>query len=130
MNENSIKRTRGRRSLGATIHHYREQSGLSQRQLAAMVGMHHSVLARIESDEVTQPSAELLQRLSDALDIDASELLAYIGVKPSLPEPHVYFRKAYGMSEAQAREAVKMVEERYINMKTQGQVSKTRGGKP
>ena len=104
-------------SLAAAVRAYREQAGLSQRQLASMVGMHHSLLARIENGEVIQPSAELLQRLADTLEVDAAELLAFIGVKPALPEPRVYFRREFGVSDAEAREIVKLIEERYPKQK-------------
>lgn len=100
-------------SLGATIRTYREQAGLSQRQLAAMAELHHSVLARIENGEVTSPSADLLQRLADVLEVDAAELLAFIGVKPDLPKPQFYFRRAYGLTQAEAEEAARLIAERY-----------------
>jgi transcriptional regulator with XRE-family HTH domain len=103
----------GRHSLGSTIRAYREQAGLSQRQLAAMAELHHSLLARIESGEVEKPGAELLQRLSDTLEIDAQELLGFIGVRPTLPEPHTYFRKEFGVSDKEAREIVRHINERY-----------------
>ena len=93
-------------ALGAYIRVVRERAGLSQRQLASLAGFHHSMLARLESGEVTeQPKPENLQRLADALKIDSADLLAFLGVKPSVPEPRVYFRRAYGMSEDEAAEA-------------------------
>jgi transcriptional regulator with XRE-family HTH domain len=102
-----------RASLGDVIRAYREQAGLSQRQLAAMADLHHSLLARIENGDVERPGAELLQRLGDTLEIDAQELLSFIGVRPALPEPRAYFRRAYGLSETQAREAARLIEQRY-----------------
>jgi hypothetical protein len=47
--------------------------------------------------------------------LDTSELLAFIGVKPSsvLPPADIYFRKRYGMTEEQARQAAELIEERY-----------------
>ena len=93
-------------TLGAYIRVVREQAGLSQRQLASLAGFHHSMLARLESGEVAeQPKPENLQRLADALGIDSADLLAFLGVKPSVPEPRVYFRRAYGMSDSEAAEA-------------------------
>lgn len=93
-------------TLGAYIRAIRERAGLSQRQLASLAGFHHSMLARLESGEVAeQPKPENLQRLADALGIDSGDLLAFLGVKPSVPEPRVYFRRAYGMSDSEAAEA-------------------------
>jgi transcriptional regulator with XRE-family HTH domain len=99
-------------TLGGTVRQYREAAGLSIRQLAPLVGAHHSMLARIEANQTT-PSADLVQRIADVLEADASELLAYIGVKPNTPEPRVYFRKAYGLSDAEALEIVRELDERY-----------------
>lgn len=100
-------------SLGTVVRAYREETGFSQRQLAAMVGMHHSLLARIENGDVTQPSAELLQRLADTLEIDAQELLQFIGVRPVIPEPTMYFRREFGLSDAEAEEMVRFIKDKY-----------------
>lgn len=75
----------------------REAAGLSIRQAAPLIGCHHSVLARIENGETTRPSPELLQNMATVYEVDAEQLLAHIGIKPTLPEPKVYFRKAYGI---------------------------------
>jgi len=99
-------------TLGATIRRHREAAGLSIRKLAPLVGIHFANLARLENDEVEQPSAEVLQRIADVLEADASELLAYVGVKPNTPEPRVYFRKAYGLSDEEALQVVKELDER------------------
>ncbi len=42
------------------------------------------------TDQNDNPSAEKLQRLAEVLELDPAELLAYIGVQPSLPEPRLY----------------------------------------
>src|SRR5262245_45209871 len=101
------------RSLAAVVRWYREDAGLSIRQLAPLVGAHHSLLARIESGQVTQPSAELLQRIADVLGADPAELLAFIGVKAEPMPPRVYFRKAYGLSDEEAMQIVRELDERF-----------------
>src|SRR6266849_5822966 len=118
MADTQSSRKHSPRSLGETIRAHREAAGLSQRQLGSMADLHHSLLARIESGEVEKPSAELLQRLADTLEIDAQALLEFIGVKPNLPEPQVYFRKEFGVSDREAREIVKLIEERYVKKKS------------
>lgn len=107
-------------SLASVIRQAREAAGLSIRQLAPLVGAHHSLLARIEAGEVTRPSPEMVQRIAEALELDSTELLAFIGVKPSsvLPEPRIYFRRAYGMSDREAREAARRITELYGEPKT------------
>jgi transcriptional regulator with XRE-family HTH domain len=97
-------------SLGATIRAGREAAKLSLRECAALVGVHYSYLSRLESGENDRPAPETLQRLAEVLELDASELFAFIGVKPVLPEPKMYFRRAYGMSDAEAAEATAIIE--------------------
>jgi transcriptional regulator with XRE-family HTH domain len=107
-------------TLGAYIRVVRERASLSQRQLASLAGFHHSMLARLESGEVAeQPKLENLQRLADALKIDSADLLAFLGVKPSVPEPKVFFRRAYGMSEDEAVEAERVISELRAHMHEQ-----------
>jgi transcriptional regulator with XRE-family HTH domain len=98
-------------TLASVVRAAREAAGLSIRQLAPLVRAHYSVLARIEAGDVTRPSPEMVQNIAQALELDASELLAFIGVKATLPEPKVYFRKAYGMSEREAEEAEAVIAE-------------------
>lgn len=99
------------KSLGEAVRRAREEAGLSVRALAASVGISASNITRLEAGEHQAPSAGLLQRIADVLEIDSAELLDFIGVKPSLPEPRTYFRRAYGMNDKQAREAVRLIEQ-------------------
>lgn len=97
-------------TLGQVVKAGREQAGLSIRECAKLVGLHYSNLSRLEAGEHDRPTAETLQRLADVLELDAATLLAFIGVKPALPEPKIYFRRAYGMSETEAAEAAAIIE--------------------
>lgn len=97
-------------SLGTYLRAARERAGLSLRQVALQAGIDYGYLSRIESGEKKKPSADILQGLADALSIDSAELFAFFGVKPSMPEPKVYFRQAYGMSEREAAEAAVIIE--------------------
>ena len=89
-------RTRQPVTLASVIRQARKAPGLSIRQLAQVVGAHHSLLARIELGEVTRPSPDMVQRIADTLELDPSALLTFIGVKPTtvLPAPRIYFRRA------------------------------------
>ena len=55
----------------------------------------------------------MVQRIAEALELDSSELLAFIGVKPSsvLPAPRMYFRRAYGMTDAEAQETAARIDD-------------------
>ena len=96
----------GPSTLAECLRTAREQAGISQRQLASRVGIHNSYLARLESGETANPAAELLQRIADVLEISSTDLLVFIGVKPSegLPELAPYLRAKYQLDEAAVRE--------------------------
>lgn len=98
-------------TLASVVRQGREAAGLSLRQLATLVGIDFSVLSRIEAGKVARPSPQVVQNLAEVLELDASELLAFIGVKMTLPEPKVYLRKAYGFSEREAEEAAAIIAE-------------------
>lgn len=94
--------TTQRPSLGARLRQARTTAGLSVRELASLAGIHHSYLVKLETDQNANPSADKLQRLAEVLKLDSAELLTYIGVEPSLPEPRVYFRRKLGVNAEQA----------------------------
>ncbi|WP_329051194.1 helix-turn-helix domain-containing protein [Amycolatopsis sp. NBC_01488] len=90
--------------LGHRIRLAREQSKLTLRQLAGEVGVDHGYIAHLEKGSKKNPSAELLQKIAEALHVDPSELLECIGIKPSsiLPKPRDYFLRALGATEEEA----------------------------
>ena len=96
----------GQSTLAEYLRTARERADISQRQLAARVGIHHSYLARLESGENDSPAAEVLQTIADVLEISSADLMAFIGVKPpeGLPELAPYLRAKYRMDEAAIRE--------------------------
>jgi len=99
-------------ALGEFLRTERERVGISKRQLAEAIGVDHAYIIKLENGERKNPSGEVLQGIADALKIDVAELLAFVGVRPSYPEPTVYFRKVYGMTDQEAREAAKLLEKR------------------
>jgi transcriptional regulator with XRE-family HTH domain len=99
-------------TLGSFIATHREAAGLSQRELAARAGLHHSLLSRIESGEISAGrTPEHLQGIADALAIDVSDLLGFLGVKPRLPEPRAYFRRKLGINARDADVLAQLVED-------------------
>jgi len=67
-------------SLGAAIRHAREQTpGMTIRELGRLTGISHTQLSRIEANEVTTPSREMLVTLSRALDRNPLPLLILAG---------------------------------------------------
>lgn len=68
--------------IGDNIRKYREQVGLSQKQLAKKIGVSNSRLSNWEQG-INNPPADFLGIICDALNISASELL---GIKLSTDE--------------------------------------------
>jgi transcriptional regulator with XRE-family HTH domain len=101
------------RSLGTTIRTAREAKGLSIRSLARTANTDHTLVSRIEAGKVLRPAVELLERFADVLEIDPSTLLEKVGIKPRLPEPRMYFRSAFGVSDEEAGEMLKTLEKEH-----------------
>lgn len=59
--------------LGQRVRSLREQHGLTQSKLAALVGMHQVTISLIEKNE-RWPSTELLVKLANALNVSIGEL--------------------------------------------------------
>jgi transcriptional regulator with XRE-family HTH domain len=109
---NEQHRTNKPDTLGTFIASQRERMGLSQRQLAALAGVHHSLIARLESGEIVAGrSPEHMQAIADVLEVDVSELLSFVGIKPTLPEPRVYFRRKFGVNAKDADILTQLIED-------------------
>jgi transcriptional regulator with XRE-family HTH domain len=98
-------------SLGQILRAARLEAGLSIRQVAKAAELTHGYLVKLENDQTDNPSASYLQRLADTLELDASDLLKFIGVEPSstLPSPRVYFRRKFGLSDAEAARLSRLI---------------------
>jgi transcriptional regulator with XRE-family HTH domain len=53
----------------------RQKAGLSLARLAEVSGISRTYLLKLEKDEASNPSLEVLRRLADALDITVADLL-------------------------------------------------------
>jgi len=98
-------------SLGDYLREARERAGYSIRELAKLVHLHHSYIARLESGETAHPAPDLLNRLAKALKVDAAELWPYIGITHELPEPRAYFRRKLGVNADDAEVLARLVED-------------------
>jgi transcriptional regulator with XRE-family HTH domain len=98
-------------SLSQVLRAARLEAGLSIRQVAKLADINHSYLVKLETDQAEHPSAVYLQRLADVLELDASDLLKFIGVEPSatLPSPRIYFRRKFGLSDAEAEHLSRLI---------------------
>lgn len=114
--------TRKQPTLGERLRAARTEAGLSVRELARLAGINYSYYFKLETDQNDNPAADKLQRLAEVLELDPAELLSYIGLEPSstLPPARVYFRRKYGMSEDDAEEIAKIVEQFRNERKLEG----------
>ncbi|MEO1206474.1 MAG: helix-turn-helix transcriptional regulator [Pseudomonadota bacterium] len=64
-----------RRRVGLNLKQYREAEGLSQEELAFNCGLHRTYISGVERG-VRNPTVLVLQKIADALEIEAWRLLA------------------------------------------------------
>ena len=76
-------------SIGEIIQKYRKEHDLSGREMARILGCHHSTLYRIECGE-SRPNVHIMRKLSTLTGIDFDELVdsSYVvdGIKPKKDE--------------------------------------------
>jgi HTH-type transcriptional regulator, competence development regulator len=70
-------------TFGATIQRLRRERGLTQRQVAAQLGIDFTYLSKLENDRGEPPSEKAVRNLAKALHVDAEELLARAGRLPT-----------------------------------------------
>lgn len=74
------KRLRQFRELGLTISYYRRLKGLTQTQLADLVGLSRTHISNIEAPKVrTSLSLDSLFDIADVLDVQVKELFNFRG---------------------------------------------------
>lgn len=62
-------------TFGKLIRKARKEKGLSQRELAKLVGVNYTYLSKLENDHAgTPPSEEVIEKLANHLELDAEEL--------------------------------------------------------
>lgn len=67
--QDELDRTRREMALGMKIRRIREEAGLTQQELAAMIGTQPSAISRIEDADYDGHSVPLLERVAEALDM-------------------------------------------------------------
>ena len=71
--------------FGALVGRIRLNKGLSQANLAKLIGVSQTHVYRIEAGEMVRPPRDLIERLAVALDVDINILLD--AATPKYPEP-------------------------------------------
>lgn len=69
-------------TFGETIRRLRQERKLTQRTLAAELGIDFTYLSKLENDRGERSSEKLVRALAERLDTDAEELLAKAGRVP------------------------------------------------
>jgi transcriptional regulator with XRE-family HTH domain len=91
---------------------HREKRGLSQRQLAEMIGVTKPTIHYWETAHVLPQQIGILEPLSRALHVDFEDLLALTkdAYKDSLLAPNIYFRATFpGMSKKEKDEVERFI---------------------
>lgn len=70
-------------SFGKRIQELRRGAKLTQRHVAAEVGIDFTYLSKLENDRGEPPGEETVRKLAHALNTDAEELLALAGKLPA-----------------------------------------------
>lgn len=78
----TIKRQKPEQFIGQRIKRLRQQSGLSQRELAEAMGIKQSALSLLESGRTAQPSEMQLRKICAALRTDPNTLYGFTMVRP------------------------------------------------
>lgn len=99
--ENSKAKTFGQR-----LQELRRIAGISQRDLAAQVGVDFSYISKVENDRLPPPAADTIVKVCEILQVPSNELLALTGKVPSdikemlgtNPSAQQFIRQAQEMS--------------------------------
>ena len=107
-------------TFGVRLRNLRKEKGLSQKRLAAAVGVHHTYLSKVESEKLDfalYPGEQLVSKLAVALDADETELLLLAKKVPPLIRDRVLqrpddFCKLAALDDATLDEVIRHVERR------------------
>lgn len=85
------------KELGQKLRERRESLGMSLRQLEEKSGVFNVTIMRIERGDSTEPSAEKLARLAEALDLPLADVyaMADLAIPAELPSFKPYLRTKY-----------------------------------
>jgi len=64
--QEELEEARARAQVARQIYALRTEAGLTQRELAAMIGTQHSVISRLEDDDYEGHSLSMLRRIAKA----------------------------------------------------------------
>ena len=71
------------KTFGQTLKEIRRSKGVTQRQLAAAVGVDFSYISKVENDRMPPPAADTIVKICEKLGVPSDELLAMTGKMPT-----------------------------------------------
>ncbi len=71
------------KTFGQTLKEIRRSKGVTQRQLAAAVGVDFSYISKVENDRMPPPAADTIVKICEKLGVPPDELLAMTGKMPT-----------------------------------------------
>ena len=71
------------KTFGQTLKEIRRSKGVTQRQLAAAVGVDFSYISKVENDRMSPPAADTIVKICQKLGVPPDELLAMTGKMPT-----------------------------------------------
>ena len=71
------------KTFGQTLKEMRRSKGVTQRQLAAAVGVDFSYISKVENDRMPPPAADTIVKICEKLGVPPDELLAMTGKIPT-----------------------------------------------
>lgn len=92
--------------IGKNIRKYREQIGLTQKQLAEQIGISSARLSNWESG-INRPDVDMLAKLCGLLSISANTLLALDCCPDTLSEEALFVARAFDNASPEIRAAIR-----------------------
>jgi transcriptional regulator with XRE-family HTH domain len=107
-------------TFGFRLRKLRQEKGLSQKRLAAIIQIHHTYLSKLEADKLDAalyPGQDLVRKLAAALEADETELLLLAKKVPPLIRERVLerpdaFCKLAALDDASLDEVIRHVDRR------------------
>ena len=96
-------------TLAEVVSRNRQKKNLSQRELAKLVKVSNSTIARIELGKFETPSSEVLREIARVLDIDYNYLLSLNKEIADEPEIRMIQRAARNMSPADKQKMINIL---------------------
>ena len=100
-------------TLGQVVRKKRLQMGLSLRDVAAAVGVHHATVDRIETDQFKVVDPATLSAIADVLRLDRLFLLSLNGAGVADEDIRIIARAAKKMTEEQRRKMLALLRESF-----------------